>query len=102
MLSNNFTSTTGKKNDTGKARYDLVSPEFEEAVAKVLTFGAEKYEPNNWQKVEDGKDRYYSALRRHLAAYRTGEKVDEESGLSHLAHAACNIMFLMHFEKEEK
>lgn len=105
MLSNNFTSikTTdvGKKNDAGKARYDLVLPEFEDAVAKVLTFGAEEYGANNWQKVEDRENRYYAALRRHIAAWRKGEELDEESGLPHLAHAACNIMFLMYKGDEE-
>lgn len=93
---------TAQKYDKGKARFDLVEPSFEEAVAEVLTYGAEKYAPNNWLKVEDAENRYYAALRRHINAYRKGEKIDPESGLSHLAHAACNIMFLMHFEKEEK
>ena len=73
-----------------------------ESVGKVLTFGASKYEPNNWQNVEDGEDRYYAAALRHLVAYRKGEEKDPESGLSHLEHAACNIMFLLHFERKEK
>lgn len=92
----------GRKDDTGKNRLDLIEPEFIESVGKVLTFGASKYEPNNWQNVEDGKDRYYAAALRHLMAYRRGEVTDPESGLSHLEHAACNIMFLLHFEHEEK
>lgn len=92
----------GRKDDTGKNRLDLIEPEFIESVGKVLTFGASKYEPNNWQNVEDGKDRYYAAALRHLMAYRRGEVTDPESGLSHLEHVACNIMFLLHFEREEK
>ena len=92
----------GRKDDTGKNRLDLIEPEFIESVGKVLTFGASKYEPNNWQNVEDGEDRYYAAALRHLMAYRRGEEKDPESGLSHLEHAACNIMFLLHFEREEK
>ena len=90
----------GRKDDEGKARFDLVEPEFEAAVAKVLTYGANKYEPNSWQHVEDAENRYYASLRRHINAFRKGDKIDPESGLSHLAHAACNIMFLMHFDKE--
>ncbi|MBR6135580.1 MAG: hypothetical protein IKQ22_03750 [Clostridia bacterium] len=97
----NFNSV-GRKDDTGKNRLDLIEPEFIESVGKVLTFGANKYEPNNWQNVEDGKDRYYAAALRHLMAYRKGEEKDPESGLSHLEHVACNIMFLLHFEREEK
>lgn len=91
----------GVKYDDGKARFDLIEPEFEEDIANVLTMGANKYAQNSWQHVEDGKNRYYAALRRHLNAWRKGEKTDQESGMSHLAHAACNVMFLMHFEREE-
>lgn len=94
--------TSGQKDDKEKNRLDLIEPEFIEGVGKVLTFGANKYEPNNWQKVEDAEDRYYAAALRHLIAWRKGEKTDPESGLSHLDHVACNIMFLQHFEKEDK
>ena len=52
---------TGKKNDTGKNRLDLIEPQFVEAVGKVLTFGAEEYGENNWQNVENAEDRYYAA-----------------------------------------
>lgn len=92
----------GMKFDTGKNRLDLVEPEFIENVGKVLTFGAEKYAPNNWQKVEDPVDRYYAATLRHLLAWRRGEKIDPESGLNHLSHVATNIMFLMHFDKDDE
>ena len=93
--------TEGRKNDKDKNRLDLIEPQFIEAVGEVLTFGAKKYEPNNWQKVEDAEDRYYAAALRHLLAWRKGETIDEESGLSHLAHAATNMMFLLHFEGAE-
>lgn len=96
------TISTGRKYDQEKNRLDLIEPEFIESVGKVLTFGAQKYEPNNWQGVEDAEDRYYAAAMRHLMAYRRGEKIDPESGLSHLEHLACNVMFLLHFEREEK
>lgn len=95
-------NSVGRKYDQEKNRLDLVEPEFIESVGKVLTFGAQKYEPNNWQGVEDAEDRYYAAAMRHLMAYRRGEKIDPESGLSHLEHLACNVMFLLHFEREEK
>lgn len=95
-------NTVGRKYDQEKNRLDLIEPEFIESVGKVLTFGAQKYEPNNWQGVEDAEDRYYAAAMRHLMAYRKGEKIDPESGLSHLEHLACNVMFLLHFEREEK
>lgn len=93
--------SVGHKNDQEKNRLDLIEPEFIEGVGKVLTFGADKYEPNNWQKVDDAENRYYAAAMRHLMAWRKGEKTDPESGISHLFHVACNIMFLQYFEREE-
>ena len=90
----------GLKFDSDKPRYSLIPPILNLEVAKVLTFGARKYAPNNWQLVENGEERYLDALYRHLEAYRSGELVDPESGLYHLSHAACNISFLLHFQHE--
>ena len=92
----------GLKYDVDKLRFDLVDPKFEEGLVEILTMGAAKYKPNSWQNIEDAKERYYSALRRHISAYRKGEAVDEESGYSHLLHACCNLMFLAYFERNEK
>ena len=85
------------KFDAGKLRYGLIPPKANKELAKVLTYGAKKYKANNWQEVDD-TDRYIDALYRHLESWRAGEKVDEESGLSHLSHAMANIAFLIHFE----
>lgn len=88
------------KFDKGKPRYDLLLPEFEEECAKVLALGAEKYGDNNWQKAEkdEALARYYAALRRHIGAFRRGERLDPETGLHHLAHAFCNLQFLYYFD----
>jgi hypothetical protein len=100
IYTNTKDTKPGMKNDQEKNRLDLIEPEFIESVGQVLTFGAQKYEPNNWQKVDDAENRYYAAAMRHLLAWRKGEKVDPESGLNHLDHVACNIMFLQHFDRE--
>lgn len=92
---------TGRKNDYGKLRYDLVPPVALEEITKVLTFGAEKYAPENWRRVEDWKPRYTAALMRHIEAYRKGEDLDPETGVSHLAHAGCCLMFLLELTTEE-
>ena len=73
-----------------------------EDIVKILTFGAAKYAPNNWQLVDNGTDRYYAALMRHLVAWRKGELIDPESGESHLSHAACCLVFLMWLDKQNK
>jgi len=91
----------GKKNDTGKDRFDLLDPEFERAVVRVLTFGAKEYGDHNFKKVKDPYDRYYAALRRHLNDWRRGESADPKTGESHLAHVICNALFLMHFDREK-
>lgn len=88
----------GVKFDEEKIRYDLIPPEFEKAVAEVLTFGAKKYGDRNWEKGFNW-GRAYAALRRHLNAWNSGEKNDPETGLSHLHHAACNMAFLVTFEE---
>lgn len=91
----------GMKFDGDKVRLDLIDPDFIVSVGQVLTFGAKKYAPNNWQKVDDPVNRYYAAALRHLLAWRAGEKNDEESKLNHLKHVATNIMFLLHFEEDK-
>jgi hypothetical protein len=85
---------TGVKFDQGKPRMELLPPELMVEVAKVLTFGAEKYEARNWEKGMDW-GRIYGSLQRHLNAWASGEDTDPETGLSHLAHAGCNIAFLL-------
>lgn len=93
--------TTGLKYDTGKLRYSLIPPIALRSLAEVLSFGACKYAPNNWQLVENGKERYLDALYRHLEAYRSGELIDKESLLPHLSHAITNIAFLLYLESKE-
>ena len=92
--------SVGDKDDLGKARHDLIYYPFVTGVAKVLTFGVKKYSENSWQNTPGFKNRYFSAAMRHLVAYWMGEKIDPESGLSHLDHVATNIMFLKYDEIE--
>lgn len=87
-------TTGGRKFDGGKPRYGLLPPLAMKATAEVLTFGAEKYEPDNWKHVPESKTRYFDALERHVWAWKMGETMDPESGLHHLAHALCCLMFL--------
>lgn len=84
----------GRKFDGGKLEYGLIPPLALKEMVKVLTFGAQKYERDNWKKVPDSKRRYFDALQRHVWAYKEGEQLDPESGIHHLAHAACCLFFL--------
>lgn len=91
----------GKKYDNGKLEYGLLPPSALEDIVKVLTFGAKKYDRDNWRYVEDASRRYFDAAQRHLWQWKRGEAADEESGESHLAHALCCIMFLLEIENSQ-
>ena len=84
----------GRKFDGGKLQYGLLPPLALKEIVEILTFGAEKYEPDNWIHVPDSKRRYFDAAQRHIWAWKQGEQLDQESRLPHLAHAMCCLMFL--------
>jgi len=87
------------KFDEGKLRYGLIPPSATKSLAEVLTYGAKKYKPNNWKNGEI--DRYVDAAFRHWEAYRGGEFLDSESGLSHLSHLLTNIVFLIELDTRD-
>lgn len=91
----------GRKADENKLRYSLIPPVTLKGMAEILTFGAEKYAPNNWQLVPNAETRYLDALYRHLEAWRSGEIIDTESGFNHLKHVLCNASFLLWFDEQK-
>lgn len=92
------------KADGGKPKLSLVPTEIIFDIARVREYGCKKYPnggPNNWMLVEP--ERYRDAAFRHLLAYISDPYgVDEESGLPHLWHLACNVAFLCEIEKIRK
>lgn len=88
----------GTKHDTGKVPLEYLPTEALEEVSRVLGFGATKYEPWNWTK-GIRYARIIGAILRHIFAYLRGVDKDPETGLSHMAHAACGCLFLLHYEK---
>lgn len=95
---------TGMKFDGDKPRMDLLldgCPNALLRISDVLTFGAKKYAAHSWHTVEEGKSRYKAALLRHMTAHAQGEVNDPESGLPHLAHAACCSLFILELEQRE-
>lgn len=91
--------TKGVKFDEGKPRVGLIMSRAILEVAKVGTFGAAKYGDHNYRKGLKWS-RLVDAALRHFVAYLAGERLDKESGLSHLAHVAWNILTLLEFEIE--
>ena len=91
----------GVKFDHEKPQWGLMPWKALSQVVDVLTYGAKKYAPDNWKKVPNARQRYIDASFRHLTAYASGEKNDSETGLSHLAHAMCCLLFLLAFDLGE-
>jgi predicted HAD superfamily Cof-like phosphohydrolase len=86
-----------KKYDSGKPELDLIPTEPLNMIADVLTFGAKKYGRNNWRMNNVPEfSRLYASILRHLMAWNDGQDNDPESGLSHLAHASTQLMFLLY------
>ena len=86
------------KADNGKLKLTLVPSEIIRDIAAVRMYGNDKYgDPENWRTVEP--ERYRDAMYRHMLAYIDNPfSVDEESGLPHLWHLACNVAFLCEFD----
>lgn len=84
----------GTKDDWGKPPVQLLPVEALESVADVLAFGARKYDANNWRNGMK-LSRCVGAAIRHCFAWLRGEDNDPESGLPHLAHAGCMILFAL-------
>lgn len=83
----------GTKYDNNKPSMALIDSDFLLGLAKVLDFGKEKYAAHNWRG-GISFSRLISAAYRHLGAINKGEDLDSESGLPHVYHLACCVMFL--------
>jgi hypothetical protein len=87
----------GVKHDGGKAPWHLLPFDAVRCIVAVLAFGAGKYAERNWEQGMDWS-RVFGALMRHLTAWWEGERKDPETGMSHLWHAGCCVLFLIAYE----
>jgi Domain of unknown function (DUF5664) len=86
----------GKRFNKGKLRYDLIPSNSLKEIAKVFTYGCEKYGEKNWQRGMKWSN-VIASLERHLAAFKQCEDFDEETGHYHIAHLATNAIFLLEY-----
>ena len=93
-------TATGTKHDAGKPRASLLPWRELWSVVAVMEFGAVKYGEDNWKTVPNGPRRYFDAAIRHIMAWRDGELDDPESGLPHLSHAICCLLFAAWFDNK--
>lgn len=86
----------GLRFNQGKTRHDLAPAWAQEQYCKVLTKGAEKYAPRNWEKGM-AWSKVLASMKRHIAAFERGEDHDPETGLLHMAHVMCNAAFMTEY-----
>lgn len=91
----------GVKHDQEKPDMSLLSSSAILKVAEVMTFGKKKYGSHNWRN-GIAWSRVLAAALRHLFAFLSGEDKDPETGLSHMAHLGCCVMFLLEYEDTHK
>ncbi|AUS01813.1 hypothetical protein NVP1293O_25 [Vibrio phage 1.293.O._10N.261.52.E1] len=91
----------GAKADLGKPRMELLPLEAICEVAKVMTFGANKYTDGGWRHVDKGIERYKGAMLRHLMQEEF-EELDNETGELHAAAVACNALFRLQLILDER
>lgn len=90
------------KADAGKPKLRFVPWEIVNDIAYVREYGVKKYHAvDSWKEVEP--ERYVDALLRHTLAFAQDPAGDdEESGMPHLWHVACNVAFLCEYLKVGK
>lgn len=91
------------KADNGKPSLTKVPRQIMWDVASVRDYGFAKYgaQADQWDTIEI--ERWRDAAFRHWLAYLDDpEGFDEESGLTHIAHVACNVAFLCELERRKR
>ncbi len=92
---------SGARYNVGKPDLSIIPLSTLEGEARVWEYGAKKYSRDNWKKGMQWSVPFAS-LMRHLAAWQSGEDLDEETKLSHLAHAMCNLRMLTYYSEQYK
>ena len=95
------TSTTGGEKGTKAARYDLVPAGPLRQLAELYGRGAAKYAPRNWERGYDWS-LSFAALNRHLWQFWSGEDLDEETDMPHLAAVGFHAFALLQFMEEHR
>ena len=88
-----FPSGAIRSGDADRERYDLITPIGLRRLALTYAEGAVKYGDRNWERGLPASVMLNHALR-HLVLWTSGDETED-----HLAHAAWNLLGLMHFEE---
>lgn len=90
---NVFSTGAEREPETGRGRYDLISPIMLRRLAIHYENGAGKYAPRNWEKGLS-VSRCINSCKRHIDGFIMGDKVED-----HLAAAIWNIAAIMHYQE---
>ncbi len=87
-----------------KDPYELLPFKALHEVVGVLKFGKNKHGADNWKTANINTQEFVGAALRHICAWQRGDKIDAETGIDHLAHAVCNLLFIQELKyiKEKK
>jgi len=85
------------RHNSFKLKTELLPPEWELELSRVLHQGSIKYSSHNWLKGMPYSN-CVGALKRHLLKYLLGEKYDKETGCHHLAHVAWNALVIFSYD----
>ena len=88
------TPTEGKKSDSDKPDYALLTRPMVESMIAAFMYGERKYSRGNF-KGGFANVRLLAAAMRHIMAFNDGEDLDPESGVSHLGHAQAALAMLL-------
>ncbi len=96
VLKNNIVSAKGRpKEIKGKPVLSLVPRGINECIARVREYGNKKYGSSDGWKMMSRQD-YWEACLRHAEKARNNiDSVDDESGLPHTWHLACDLSFIL-------
>lgn len=90
----------GLKYDQGKPDLSILPIEALEAMAAAFTYGAKKYQRNNFKKGIE-VNRTLAAALRHIYAKLNKQDFDIESGVDHLGHALAAIAMAIYTLKHK-
>ena len=94
-----MSNTPTKEGMGAKAPLSLIYPKFLEEMARVLKGGEEKYGPQNWMNKSGLPwEALSDSTMRHILEFTSGARIDKDSGLHPLVHAACNCMMLYYYD----
>lgn len=92
----------GVKKDEGKLRWSLLPWDAVREVVKVLMFGAKKYDDRNWEKGMDWGRLFDASMRHRIDWWQDRQDKATDSDIHHLAHDACDILFLLAYALRNK